>query len=172
MQSNTKLKDILKRCFQLDDEGVEAVLILIQDNILKLEDLPRMFTNYEEASKDSSIDFIDIPYELYDNPHFTSCYYEFDEDCVYELECDGLTWELFKKCVLDNYVFTPKQWSVIEELYYFEYFDIEMLNDMFDIEGFVSDYYSDDAYEGYKEAREYAADPLGYYGLSWRDFFI
>lgn len=172
MQPNENLKDILKRCFQLDDEEVEAVLLLIKDNIFKLEDLPRIFINYEEASKDSSIDFISTPYELYDNPYFTFCSYEFDEGCVYELECEGLTWEIFKDCVLNKYTFTPKQWSVIKDFYYSSDFDIEMLNDMFDIEGFIHDYYEDDAYECYKESCEYEADPLGYYGLSWRDFFI
>lgn len=170
MQSNTNLKTILKRCFQLDDEEVEAVLILIQDNILKLEDLPRMFTNFEEASKDNSIEFIDAPYEIYSNPYFTSCSYEFDEDCCYEFECDGLTWKIFKECVCDKYTFTPKQWSVIEDFYYSSNFDIEMLNDRFDIEGFIHDYYEEDAYECYKESCEYDADPLGYHGLSRRDF--
>lgn len=34
----------------------------------------------------------------------------------------------------------------------------------------ITDYYEDEAYEAWKDEKDYNANPLGYYGMSERDF--
>ena len=59
----------------------------------------------------------------------------------------------------------------IRELFSADLINTEYLDDDEDFKEWMSDRYSDNAYEAYKECCDYASDPLGYYGLSASDFF-